>query len=132
MSWPHPNFEPQVRHFPASNTWRCFVRKLPDGPFRSLEGPGVPSHTTSDAAVAAASQRVSDLLAARQESLAVEVVRLLVAVPARLRPVSVPNPEGGPDLRYWQARADSTAPWTDPVPSPYEATRIALGRPRED
>lgn len=128
MSWPYPTFEPRIQHFAASNTWRCVVRRLPDGPFRSLEGPGVPSHTTPDAALAATVQRVSDLLAARKEALAIEVVRFLEALPARLRPVQVPNPEpGGADLRYWQARRDDGT-WTDPAATSTEAVRIALGR----
>jgi hypothetical protein len=131
-SWPYPTYEPQIRYYAPSNTWRCVVRKLPDGPYRSLEGPGAPIHTTPDAALAATVQRVADLLASRKEALAIEVIRLLESVPARLRPVQVPNPEpGGVDLRYWQARRDNGT-WADPAPTSTEAVRIALGRTNDN
>lgn len=111
----------------ATNTWRCMVRKLPDGDFRSVEGPGASPHATPDAALASALARVADLLAARQEALAVEVVRLLTTIPARLKPATIPNPEGGPNLRYWTAQSDSGV-WTEPQATPYEAVGIALNR----
>lgn len=128
MSWPYPGFQPQIVYITTTSSWRCLVRKVPDGPYRSLEGPSPPLHATPDAALAATVSLVADLLAARKDSLAVEVVRLLTAIPARLKPATIPDPEGGPNLRYWIALGDDGVTWTSPQPTPYEAVRIALNR----
>jgi len=125
MSWPHRavGYDARIELLPAGS-WRCLVRRLPDGAWRSVE-PANPGYATPDEALAVAVQRVADLLAARQEAIAVEVVRFLVG--QRLRPVTVPDPETGQDIRAWQAKR-ANATWTAAHPTPQAAVRDALGR----
>lgn len=127
-SWPYAGkFEPQVQYLSASDSWRCVVRRLPDGEFRALGAGQNSTYSTPDLALAAAIDRVAELLSARQEALAVEVVRFLTATPARLKPQNVQDPETGTQLRYWTAQSDAGA-WTTPQSTPYEAVKLALNR----
>lgn len=127
-SWPYAGrFEPQIQYLPTSDTWRCLVRRLPDGEFQALGAGQTSTYSTPDLALAAAIDRVGELLSARQEALAVEVVRLLASTPTRLKPQNVQDPETGATLRYWVAQSD-TGVWTAPQPTPFEAVRIALNR----
>ena len=45
----------------------------------------------------------------------------------RLRVAMVPDPEGGVDLRWWQAKRDNGT-WADAKPTPQAAAREALNR----
>jgi hypothetical protein len=128
MSWPYPQFEPQIIYRPKSSSWQCLIRELPGkAPFRSIEGPNPPAHLTPNDALAAAEERVKELLSSRQEALSTEVVKFLTDDKPRLRRVMIPNPDKGPPIKQWEAqRTDGT--WTDPQPSPYGAVKLALER----
>lgn len=126
-SWPYAGFEPQIHYLPQTDTWRCLVRRLPDGEFRALGASQTSTYPTPDPALSAAIDRVAELLAARKEALAVEVERLLTTTPARLKSQIVQDPETNTPLKYWIAQSDAGV-WTAPQPTPREAVRIALNR----
>lgn len=133
MSWPYPQFEPQITYLPRTSSWVCLVRPLPDGEFTSLDRPGASLHPTPDAALASAVTSVQALLQAREEALAVEALTLLTATPPRLKPATIPNPEGGNNqapLKYWQAQEEDGT-WTEPLPTVFEAVKVARGKTRE-
>lgn len=122
MSWPYEQFEPRIFYNEKSKSWVCRVRPREGAEFRSLEGPRPPLHGTPDEALAAAQSHVQALQGAREESLAVEAIRLLAA--GRLTRATIEGDDG--PLRWKAQHEDGT--WTDPHLSPLKAVKIALER----
>lgn len=128
--WPHLDYEPRLVYSETDQTWRCLIRARGSQEYTSLE-PNLPGHPTPEEALSSAATRVSGLLATREESSAVETLRLLTE--GRLRSVEAleSGPGGGPPIHTtrWQAQGDDGT-WTDPAPTPQEATLVARARRR--
>lgn len=125
--WAHDKFEPVIKYLPDRGTWYCLIREGRSGEFRSLEGPEPLGHPTPGDALTAASALLDGLETARHEALAVEVVTLLTASPPRLRRAIITEmaePSAPESSSLWEAQRDDGT-WTDPVPSPYKAVKIA-------